>query len=471
MKKIIALLLALALAVPAYVTHLVYTAEPESVMEYSSEWQDEPQQLEHIGYAQEPSWPAPVPLIDHFQFLCPIGLALENGLGQTVNEKLVTDDYTITIDMIVVDGNTLHSAARIIPSEKYLFDENVHIMLNLGFFTNEKEIHSRFISLVQEPFYGDIMAIPIEEGIGFIDYFEPSEHLMMSSIGAMRSSMDTTGNFVFTNSIYSEDDLLEKIYVTVDWLEIERNYELELTLAELVDGANGIFDEVTITQEGDKLIIETSLLYSVPRYTISQMPYFHSLSVNNEEIWGTFGSWFSDTEYVMSSEFVIPSDMEIDFNEAKLTVFTSEVLFSEFFSEDSAIIEIQIDQEKILQPREEIVVDKTISSISGDVEINYIILNNLTFELIYTYTQTYETDGFVRQYIQVSENMLKPIVEVRLADGSRLFDIGSSVMSGGNSFANRHRYPLVDDVENIVIAILTCENEFKTIYLSDLIDQ
>jgi len=498
MKKIITLLLAFALAIPAYVTHLVHTAQQESALEYNSEWKDEllSFETESIEY-----------LVDDFLFFCPVDLALERGLGQSPNEKFVTDDYTISIERIVVDGNWLYTKAHFIPSEKYLIDENVHITLHLELFTSEEEISSRFISFIQEPYFDDVMItavqepffddiipiappepMPFREGIDFIDYFETgfihpdcfelSEQLMMSKIGSssMRSFIDSTGTVIITNSMYIEDDFeLEKIYVTVDWLEIVRSHELEFTLAELADGANDIFDEVVITQDGDKLIIETKILHSQPHYRISQIPHLHSLFVNNEHIWEVTNTWISDAyEHVMIYEYIIPSDTKLDFDEVKLTVFSSEELFSESFSEDSSVFEIQIDQEKILQQSsEEILIDKTVNSISGNVEINSIILNNLTFELLYTYTytQTYDTDSFVRQHIEVSENVFKPIVDVRLADGSRLFDFGNSGMSGGNSFASWRIYPLVEDVENVVIAILTSDNVYKTIYLSDLIDQ
>ena len=518
MKKIVTLLLAFALAIPAYVTHQVYTAQQEPDLECDIEWQYElSSETEPITYLE-----------DDFLFFCPVDLALEKGLGQTVNEKIVTEDYTITIEMLIVDGNTLHTKAHVIASEEYLIDENVHIMLNLGIFThiNEEAIYSRFFSPVaEEPFYSDIMPIadselffddvmlvassgtfsdyimpitsagtfsdyiiPIPFGEGFndyyeagfepLDYFELSELLMMPRIGSssMGSFMDSTGTVTVTNSMYFEDDFeLEKIYVAVEWLEIVRNHEMEFSLAELADGANGIFDEVAITQEDDRLIIETKIFHSQPQYHMSQMPHFSFLFVDNEEIWvEAFSMWSSDEyAYVMNYEFMIPSDIELDFIEAKLTMLATEELFSEYLSEDSTIIEIQIDQEKILQQlSEEIAIDKTISSAYGSIIINSIILNNLTFELIYTYIQTYDFDGFASPYVEVSENVFKSIVEVRLLDGSRLFSIGgSSVMGSENSFADRSKYLLVDDIENIVIAVLTHDNVYETIYLSDFIDR
>ena len=47
-----------------------------------------------------------------------VNIALEKGLAQIVNEKIITDDYTIGINGIVIAGNRLYMKAHAIPSER-----------------------------------------------------------------------------------------------------------------------------------------------------------------------------------------------------------------------------------------------------------------------------------------------------------------------------------------------------------------
>jgi hypothetical protein len=482
MKKTIALFLAFVLTVPVYVTVPLYAVEPEPVLEYASEGQNEmPANTVTESVASEH-------FAAHVSFSDPVDIALEKGLGQIVNEKIVTDDYTITIDGIVIEGNTLYMKAHAVSSEKYLIDENVYFMFHLEIFTNEEEINRRSVQqeAITDPVFEEIIQIISDEGLefdnlqDFINYFEAAgfelpEYLMSppSSVHGGSSSMSgSLGSVAVSNSQmrFVDDIEFEKLYIAVGRFEIVKQHELEFTLAELADGANDIFDEVTITQEGDKLIIETKIFDSQPHDIRRQMPSLNSLLVNGEYIWAYSGFGGSEESgFVSGFEYKIPDDAVLDFNEVKLTMQNPEVLFFETFGEDSTIIEIQIDQEKILPPGEEIVIDKTVRSVNGNIKINSIILNNFTFELIYM--QTYETEDFPTSHIEVSEGVYKRIIEVRLANGDELYSIGGYGQGTGNNvMVFQDKYLLVDDVENIVITVLTHDNVYETIHLSDYID-